>query len=251
MRSGDGSRRGATEHRVRGQAGGAQFDARVGEELAAQARLYGLSAAKAQERAKALAGQFELDDLLARPVKTLSGGQRRRMDIAKGLVHGPRLVFLDEPTAALDPRSRANVWQHIRTMHAELGTTVFLTTHYLDEADALCDRVLVIDSGRIVATGSPTELKARISGDLVTVGVDAVDLVKTADIAGKFADEVDTKPDTVSFRVPRGDLVMPELLRALDAHDISTTSLSVQRPTLDDVFLILTGRTLAEADHAA
>ncbi|PPK70353.1 ATP-binding cassette domain-containing protein [Actinokineospora auranticolor] len=233
-----------------GQTGGTRPEARVHEELEAIGRLYGRTKSDARARTVALADRLDLTDLLRRPVKALSGGQRRRLDIAMGLVHDPRLVFLDEPTAALDPRSRANVWQHIRALREQHGTTVFLTTHYLDEADALCDRVLVIDNGTIVATGAPAELKARVAGDLVAVGVEHRDLPRVAEIAARIprSSEVATVERGVQFRVPRGDLAMPELLRALDVADIATTSLRVHQPTLDDVFLTLTGRTIRDAE---
>ncbi|GLZ41739.1 ABC transporter ATP-binding protein [Actinokineospora sp. NBRC 105648] len=233
------------------QGGGGLPEARVGEEVELQGRLYGLSKADARRRGAALAERLDLAGLDQRPIKTLSGGQRRRLDIALGLVHDPGLVFLDEPTAALDPQSRANLWAHIRALRADHGTTVFLTTHYLDEADSLCDRVLVIDNGAIVAQGSPAALKAQVSGDLVAVGVAPSDLVKTTEIASRVAgaDEVATGEHTVEFRVPRGDDALPELLRALDGAGIGTTSLRVQQPTLDDVFLTLTGRTLRDAEQ--
>jgi ABC-2 type transport system ATP-binding protein len=232
------------------QGGGSAPDCRVGEELEIQGQFYGLSAAAARARSAALAQRLDLAGLEGRLVKTLSGGQRRRLDIAMGLVHEPRLVFFDEPTAALDPQSRANLWEHIRALRTEHGTTVFLTTHYLDEADALCDRVLVIDHGRIVATGSPEELKRAVSGDAVTVSV-APDVVgRAAEVAGRLpgAHEVSTKHDTIHFRVPRGDTALPELLRELDREGIAMTAIQVHRPTLDDVFLTLTGRTLRDAE---
>ncbi|MGQ0840743.1 ATP-binding cassette domain-containing protein [Actinokineospora sp.] len=232
------------------QNGGGTPESKVIEELHLQARLYGLSKADAQARSAVLAAQLDLAGLDQRQVKTLSGGQRRRLDVALGLVHDPKLVFLDEPTAALDPQSRANLWEHIRALRAEHGTTVFLTTHYLDEADALCDRVLVIDNGTIVAQGTPESLKARVSGDLVAVGVPAAEVELTTGIAARIAgaSEVTARGATVEFRVPRGDLALPDLLRALDAAGIGTTSLQVQRPTLDDVFLTLTGRSLRDAE---
>jgi ABC-2 type transport system ATP-binding protein len=159
-------------------------------------------------------------------------------------------VFLDEPSTGLDPQSRANLWGHIRSLRDEHDTTVFLTTHYLDEADALCDRILVIDHGKIVAEGSPSELKAQVSGDRVEVGVPAEQVAATAEIAGKLPDahEITTVDDMVRFRVPRGDTAMPELLRAMDAADVAMTSVQVHRPTLDDVFLTLTGRSLRDAE---
>jgi ABC-2 type transport system ATP-binding protein len=243
------------------QGGSTWPESKVAEEIELQARLYGLSQAEARRRGGLLAEQLDLDGLGQRPTKTLSGGQRRRLDIALGLVHEPSLVFLDEPTTGLDPQSRANLWDHVRRLRAEQGVTVFLTTHYLDEADALCDRILVTDNGTIVADGTPDELKARVAGDAITVQV--VDrAAAAAELAKRLpgTHEVTVVSDTVRFRVSRGDAALPELLRTLDSHQIAMTSVKVNRPTLDDVFLSLTGRSLrdteatqpvVEASHAA
>ncbi len=152
-------------------AGGSDPNATVSEELQIQARLYRIPARDAAARTSLLIGHLELSGLERRLAKTLSGGQRRRLDIALGLVHSPGLVFLDEPTTGLDPQSRSNLWGHVRSLRDELGTTVFLTTHYLEEADALCDRVLIIDHGKIIAAGSPDALKRQISADVVTLTV--------------------------------------------------------------------------------
>src|SRR6059058_5352672 len=154
------------------QSGSTYPDARAGEEVVDHARLYGMSTAEATERGKRLFSELDLEGLWERQPKTMSGGQRRRLDIAVGLVHVPELVFLDEPTTGLDPQARANLWQHIRALREERGTTVFLTTHYLDEADALCDRILVIDHGAIVAAGTPDQLKSGVGGDVLTVTVE-------------------------------------------------------------------------------
>lgn len=235
------------------QGGGTLPECRVSEEIELQGRLYGLPKQETLRRAATLADRLDLSGLDGRLTKTLSGGQRRRLDIALGLIHNPPLVFLDEPTTGLDPQSRANLWNHIADLHAEHGVTVFLTTHYLDEADALCDRILVIDGGRIVAEGSPDELKARVSGDRIEIGVDGRHAADAAALAGKLdgAHDVSTAGDLVRFRVPRGDLVLPELLRAFDSHGVAMTSMRVQRPTLDDVFLTMTGRSLREAESGA
>ncbi|MYW47118.1 ATP-binding cassette domain-containing protein, partial [Streptomyces sp. SID161] len=188
------------------QGGSTWPESRVAEEIELQARLYGLSRTEARRRGAALAERLDLAGLDQRPAKTLSGGQRRRLDIALGLVHEPSLVFLDEPTSGLDPQSRANLWDHVRRMRAEQGMTVFLTTHYLDEADALCDRILVTDHGTIVAEGTPDELKARVAGDAVTVEVAAGRGAEAAGLAGGLpgAHEVTVTADTVRLRVPRG-----------------------------------------------
>ncbi|MFF5988854.1 ATP-binding cassette domain-containing protein [Prauserella flavalba] len=234
------------------QGGGTHPECRVGEEIELQGRLYGLSKAGALRRGAELTEQLDLAGLDHRLTKTLSGGQRRRLDIALGLIHEPKLVFFDEPTTGLDPQSRANLWEHIRRLRAEQGVTLFLTTHYLDEADSLCDRILVIDNGEIVAEGTPDSLKASVSGDGVVIGVAEDSAPAAAEIAGRLdgAHEVTVTEDLVRFRVPRGDTAMPELLRALDAAGIPMRSMQVQRPTLDDVFLTLTGRTLRDAETA-
>ncbi|PRX49985.1 ABC-2 type transport system ATP-binding protein [Prauserella shujinwangii] len=233
------------------QGGGTAPECKVGEEMELQGRLYGLSKAEAHRRGAELAEQLDLAGLGQRLTKTLSGGQRRRLDIALGLIHDPKLVFFDEPTTGLDPQSRANLWEHIRRLRAEHGVTLFLTTHYLDEADALCDRILVIDSGRIVAEGSPDALKARVSGDGVEIGLEPDSVTAAAEVVTALdgAHDVSVVDGTVRFRVPRGDTAMPELLRALDAKDIPMLSMQVHRPTLDDVFLTLTGRTLRDAEE--
>jgi ABC-2 type transport system ATP-binding protein len=221
------------------------------EEMEIQGRFYGLSKADAVRRCAELTTQLDIEGLEQRMVKTLSGGQKRRLEIALGLIHSPGLVFLDEPTTGLDPQSRANLWEHIRSLRDAHNVTVFLTTHYLEEADSLCDRILVIDDGKIVAEGSPDELKARVSGDGVAVGVPAESVTDAAEVAGQLPDvsDVTTTENTVRFRVPRGDVALPELLRALDSKGITMTSIQVQRPSLDDVFLAMTGRTLRDAEE--
>jgi ABC-2 type transport system ATP-binding protein len=233
------------------QGGGTAPECRVLEEIEIQGRFYGLSKADAVRRGAELTEQLDISGLEDRLVATLSGGQKRRLDIALGLIHSPGLVFLDEPTTGLDPQSRANLWGHIRSLREEHGVTVFLTTHYLEEADSLCDRILVIDNGRIVAEGSPDDLKAKVSGDGVTVEVPAESVTVAAEVAGGLpgASDVTTEDNTVRFRVPRGDTALPELLRALDGKGIPMTSLQVQRPSLDDVFLSMTGRTLRDAEE--
>ncbi len=229
--------------------------ARAGEELVDQARLYGVSTDDARRRGHELFEQLDLDGLWERPCGSLSGGQRRRLDIVMGLVHSPGLVFLDEPTTGLDPQSRANLWGHIRGLRDELGVTVFLTTHYLDEADALCDRLLVIDHGSIVAAGTPEELKRAVSGDAITLTLreqgDAdtallvvKDLPGAEGAASRDAAEAGLQ---VSVRVPVGGAALPGLLRALDSRGVTLEAVEVRRPTLDDVFLSLTGRSLRDA----
>jgi ABC-2 type transport system ATP-binding protein len=224
----------------------------VDEELMLQAQLYGLSAADAARRAGEMRARLDLADLCGREVKTLSGGQKRRLDIALGLIHAPGLVFLDEPSTGLDPQSRANLWQHIRGLRDELGTTVFLTTHYLDEADALCDRILIIDHGKIVAEGTPDALKRRIAGDLVvfTVGAEA-ERAHGLLSAQPGVREAARHDGTVRVTVERGEEGALPLMRALDAAQIPVASMQIARPTLDDVFLTLTGHSLRDEPAGA
>jgi ABC-2 type transport system ATP-binding protein len=222
---------------------------RVGEELVTQARLQGLSKTAAAQRLAAVAPRLDLGGLEGRALLELSGGQRRRFDIALGLMHEPRLVFLDEPTTGLDPQSRANLWQHIRSLRDDTGVTVVITTHYLDEADALADRVLVMDEGRIVADDTPDALKARISGDIVTLELADPDERARAEgvVRGSVAAREVTVTDVALLvTVDDGATAVAPLLRALDAAGLSPTSITVNRPTLDDVFLTLTGRSLRE-----
>jgi ABC-2 type transport system ATP-binding protein len=234
------------------QTGGTDPSAGVREELVLQARLYRLDAAEARHRAAGLCAQLDLAGLEDRFVKTLSGGQRRRLDIALGLVHRPPLVFLDEPTAGLDPQGRSHLWDHIRRLRDRHETTVFLTTHYLDEADALCDRILIIDHGRIVAEGTPEELKRRISGDVITVEVAGGAERAQAALAGHAGvREVTVADHTVRLTVEHGEQALAGLLRALDAARVELAAVRLARPTLDDVFLTLTGRSLREEAPAA
>ena len=221
----------------------------VDEELVTQARLYGITVAEGQRRAEELRRQLDLAEHGGRLVKQLSGGQRRRLDIALGMIHGPRLLFLDEPTTGLDPHSRANLWQHIRGLRDRAGMTVFLTTHYLDEADALCDRILIIDHGKIVASGTPAELKQRISGDLVTLDVgEHADRARELLAVRTGVREASVFDGTVRVTVERGDAAAIALMRVLDDAGIPVAALRVAHPSLDDVFLTLTGRSLRDAD---
>jgi len=227
--------------------GGTDPSCLVIEELLDQAALYRLRPEEGTRRAQTLIGQLELSGLERRLVKTLSGGQRRRLEIALGLVHTPALVFLDEPTTGLDPQSRSNLWEHIGALRSELGTTVFLTTHYLEEADVLCDRVFVIDHGVIAAEGTPDELKRRISGDVVTLRVASRDGMARKLLADQpIVREISSADGTLRLTVEHGDQALPSLLRVLDAAGITPESINLSRPTLDDVFLTLTGRSLRD-----
>ncbi len=216
------------------------------EELVHQARLYGVGRAEARRRADAAVRAFQLDAFADRRCKTYSGGQRRRVDIALGVIHQPRLVFLDEPTTGLDPQSRAHMWAEVRRMRAE-GMTVFLTTHYLEEADALCDRVAIIDNGEIVVEGTPTDLKREISGEVVKVGLDGGDPRAPALLRGEpYVRGIEPTADGVRLYVDDGATAMPRIMRTLDGSGIALRSIELHRPSLDDVFLARTGRSLRD-----
>ncbi|MFI6035996.1 ATP-binding cassette domain-containing protein [Streptomyces sp. NPDC051315] len=232
------------------QGGGANPAEVVANELLLQARLYGLSKAEAAARIADLAERLGLAGLETRLVGSLSGGQRRRLDIALGLVHRPPLIFLDEPSTGLDPAGRNQLWDHIRSLRDELGATVFLSTHYLDEADALCDRILIMDQGAIVVEDGPEELKNRVSGDTVTLEVAPEDVRTAEDTVRALAGtrDVAVTGNAIRFRAEHSSRSMVEFMRALDARAVDPVSLQVDRPTLDDVFLTLTGR---QADAAA
>lgn len=233
------------------QSGSTLGEALAGNEIVDHARLYGIDRKTAIERGKRLLAALDLDGIWERKCNALSGGQRRRLDIVMGLINEPVLVFLDEPSTGLDPQSRANLWEHIRRLRDEFGTTVFITTHYMDEADKLCDRILVMDHGEIVAEGTQAELKTRVSGDAITLTLDdAAQAEAAAAIAAGLAgaDTPIIEGTVVHLHVPVGGAALPGLLRALDKGGIEITGVEVKRPTLDDVFLTLTGRSLRDAD---
>src|SRR5262245_60387854 len=216
------------------------------EELVLHARMYGLSKAEAHKRATAALEAFQLMEYADRKCKTYSGGQRRRVDIALGIIHEPKLVFLDEPTTGLDPQSRAHMWDEIRRLR-EQGMTVFITTHYLEEADALCDRVAIIDNGKIVAEGTPDALKREVAGDVVTVGVNGA-TPRAAELLGEepYVRQLETTDDGLRLYVDMGATAIPQILRTLDGAGVGLGSIELHRPSLDDVFLTKTGRSLRE-----
>jgi ABC-2 type transport system ATP-binding protein len=170
------------------------------------------------------------------------------VDIALGIIHEPKVVFLDEPTTGLDPQSRAHMWDEIRRLRAD-GLTVFITTHYLDEADALCDRIAIMDHGEIVAEGTPAELKREISGEVITVGLPPRSTPKAAELLSNepYVTKLETLDEGgVRLFVDEGATAIPQILRTLDAADVVLGSIELHRPSLDDVFLEKTGRSLRE-----
>ena len=228
------------------QAGGADPMETGRRELVLQARLYGLDRAEAIRRASALLALMDLEAAADRKTGTYSGGQRRRLDVAMGMIHRPALLFLDEPTTGLDPQARAHLWEEVRRLR-DAGTTMFLTTHYLDEADALCDRLAIIDHGAIVAEGTPLELKRRVAGDVVTIGLDGdTDAVLALLRDQPFVREASAEDGKLRLYVDQGEASLPAVLRLLDGAAHPPTSIALHRPSLDDVFLRQTGRSLRD-----
>jgi ABC-2 type transport system ATP-binding protein len=232
------------------QSGGAdqRFSAR--ENLVLQARLYRIDRHDAKVRAAEWIAALDLEAFADRLVKTYSGGQRRRLDLALAFVHRPAIVFLDEPSTGLDPQSRVRLWDEIRRLR-ETGTTLFLTTHYMDEADALCDRIAIIDHGRIVAEGTSSELKHRIAGDVISLGLDSGALERAEELlrSQAYVRSVETDGEGLRLYVEQGESALPQILRLLDGEGIGIATLALHRPSLEDVFLQQTGRSLRESEE--
>ena len=225
-------------------------------DLILEARMYGVSKAEAKILAETAIKAFQLDEYVDRQIKTYSGGQRRRLDVALGVIHSPQVLFLDEPTAGLDPPSRARMWQEVGKLRDE-GMTIFLTTHYLDEADSLCDRISIIDNGLIVAEGTPAALKREISGDVIIVDLASADtagavdpnaLAQAAKILAEqpFAESCETIDNTLRLYVDSSATAVPQVMRALSGKGIEPGAIETRRPSLDDVFLAKTGRSLGD-----
>jgi ABC-2 type transport system ATP-binding protein len=221
------------------------------ENLVMVARLYGQRRRRAAEAATAILTRLELADAADRQVRTYSGGMRRRLDLGASLVGSPRLLLLDEPTTGLDPGSRIEVWDAIRSMAAE-GTEIVLTTQYLDEADHLAATIVIIDGGRVIAQGTPSELKSRVGADRVELHTsDLPTLARAAEVLSTLGSgEPDTDPATrrCSIAAPGGASLLPAVVRALDESAVPVEDIALRRPTLDEVFLSLTGHRADSPD---
>lgn len=241
------------------QLGGADLSASGWENLVLQGQLYRLTKKEAVTQAEEFIDVFDLKHLIDRKVQTYSGGQKRRLEIAMGMMHDPQVIFLDEPTAGLDLQNRANLWEQIRKLKVR-GTTVFLTTHYLEEADALADRIVIMDHGKIVADGSPDELKQQISGDdVVTITVNQKQQTDIDEKNGEghpfvlkqleelsFVNQVHNEGNRIRLYMENGATYLPAVYEWFGSHNIDIVHVSVSQPSLDDVFLKETGRSLRD-----
>jgi len=214
-----------------------------------QCGLYGIPAAQAKTRATELLDLVGLREAADRRTATYSGGMKRRLDLASALVHSPKVLFLDEPTTGLDPSSRLTVWDEVRRINAA-GTTVFLTTQYLEEADQLCNRLAIIDAGSIVAEGTPDELKAKMGHDVVTLALGGADCAAAEAAVSGLAglERVVAEPDAVALYVEDGAGSIAEIVRLLERAGIRVAAINLSQPSLDDVFLQATGRRLEGAE---
>jgi ABC-2 type transport system ATP-binding protein len=234
------------------QNGGADREATARENLRLSGRLHRIPWRELDTRIDELLERFGLSDAADRIVRGFSGGMERRLDVALALVHRPRVLFLDEPTTGLDPEVRADMWQEIERLGRDEGITVLLTTHYLEEADRLAAQLAIVDRGRVVATGSPDELKRELRGDAVHVELEnELNGARTGlgELAGLREVTVDGR--TLRARADDGARAVPAVLAALDSRGVAVASVTVARPSLDDVYLRYAGRTFGEADQGA
>jgi ABC-2 type transport system ATP-binding protein len=233
------------------QRSGVDRDLTGRENLKLQGHLQGMRGRELDARVDQLLEDFGLAEAARRVARTYSGGMQRRLDIAMGLVHRPRVLFLDEPTTGLDPEVRAVMWQEISRLNTDEGLTILLTTHYMEEADQLASRVAIVDRGRIVAEGSPAELKAGLKGDAVHVELEGANVngnVQAALEGVSGLREVVVEGRSLHARADDGARAVPSVLTALDAHSVPVASVTVGRPSLDDVYLRYAGRSFAEAE---
>ena len=224
------------------------------ENLSLEGRLHGLRGAQLRHRVDELLGHFGLADAANRMARTYSGGMQRKLDVAMGLVHRPRVLFLDEPTTGLDPEARADLWQEIGRLTREDGLTILLTTHYLEEADRLASRLAIVDRGRVVASGTADQLKSELRGDAIQVELqDAAGferaLASLARVSGVHEPTLDGR--SVRARADHGATAVPAVLSALESAGVGVASVTVARPSLDDVYLRHTGRAYRQTEEVS
>ncbi len=219
------------------------------ENLEFHAMMYGMARQERKERIAEVLKLVELEEKADTLVERYSGGMKRRLEIARGLVHKPDVLFLDEPTLGLDAQTRRHIWEYIRKLNRKSGVTIILTTHYMEEADYLCDRIAIIDSGRIVALDTPKKLKDGLGGDIITFEV-GKGIRAFAEAIGKLrlAKSAKTRNGTLTVTVESGEKRIPELIRLAQKKGVSIASVSLHKPSLEDVFLHFTGKTIREKE---
>jgi ABC-2 type transport system ATP-binding protein len=212
--------------------------------------MYGIPRRVAKERAEELLKLVELTDFKDKRVQTFSGGMRRRLELACGLINRPKILFLDEPTLGLDVQTRTATWSYIRKLKEEYGMTLFMTTHYLEEADSLCDRVAIIDHGKIIVVGTPEDLKHSLGGDIITIGIK--EDADVADLVAKVEHVKDIKKENGSYRIKAeyGEVTAPLIIEALRKKAYTVTKLSLTEPTLNEVYLEYTGKSMRDAEES-
>jgi ABC-2 type transport system ATP-binding protein len=216
------------------------------ENLILAARLHHVPGSEISAKSKDLLKLFDLEEAATRRVRTYSGGMRRRLQMAMGLVHSPKVLFLDEPTLGLDIQTRTKVWDYITRLNKDRGLTVFMTTHYLEEADGLCNRIAIIDHGVIKVSDSPSVLKGKYGGDVLTISVDgAIDLVDFLKTVPDVSD-VSREGQVYKMKLPRTEQALPVIIEGITKRGLKITEISFTRPKLDDVFLEVTGRSMRE-----
>ncbi|MDA1189930.1 MAG: ATP-binding cassette domain-containing protein [Chloroflexi bacterium] len=211
------------------------------QNLRFHAYAYGVSRKLTNYRIEELLKLLELWDRRKQSIREYSGGMKRRLELARGLLHHPRVLFLDEPSLGLDPQARHKIWEYVLDLHRNDDTTIFMTTHYMDEAEH-CDRIAVIDNGGIIALGTPEELKRKVGGDVITLKSNDKESIQK-ELREKYSIESELKDDAITFTVSEGDKFLPEFVRASTQP---MQSISIRRPTLDDVFLKLTGHAIRD-----
>ena len=216
--------------------------------LMISAKLYHVPDKIAKERAKDLLNLVGLTDAADREVNTYSGGMRKRLELIIGLVHEPKILFLDEPTLGLDIQTRSVIWKYLKNLNKEKGLTIFITTHYLEEADFLCDRIGIIDQGKILVENSPSELKEKLGGDIIEIMVDEVNDIKKELEKQNIVKKVDINEQNLRIEVEKGDTALPIILEICNSKGISVKRASLTRPSLDEVFLKYTGKSLRDAE---
>ena len=219
------------------------------ELLTIQGQSFGMSRKQARDRANELLSLVKLEEFTERQVGKYSGGMQRKLDLAMALMHEPAILFLDEPTTGLDPAARRDVWDEIRRLNTDKGMTIFLTTQYLEEADLLAERIAIIDEGQIAARGTPDDLKAEVGGESMNVTMPDADAARrAAEILSEMADNVQVDGETLLFYRRNAASAVAQVVRELENHDLSIQTLTIAKPTLDDVFLQVTGQRFQEAD---